>query len=105
MNDTLALVLALVAGSVLGVTFYGGLWWTIRKGTSSDRPALWFFGSYLLRMTLILAGFYLIARGHQWQRIVICLVGFVMARLVVTWLTRPRGYDVTPSEPEASHAT
>ena len=38
----LTLVLAWVAGVVLGAIFFGGLWWTVRKGVSSKRPALWF---------------------------------------------------------------
>ena len=47
MNETLSLVLALVAGVLLGAIFFGGLWWTVRKGVSSKQPALWFFGSLL----------------------------------------------------------
>ena len=82
------LVLALVAGVLLGAIFFGGLWWTVRKGVSSKQPALWFFGSLLLRMSIALAGFYFVGRGH-WERLLLCLLGFVMARLVVTWLTRP----------------
>ena len=31
MNETLALVLAWLAGGVLGAIFFGGLWWTVRK--------------------------------------------------------------------------
>ena len=61
MNEPLTLVLALVAGVVLGAIFFGGLWWTVRKGVSSKRPALWFFGSLLLRMSIALAGFYFVA--------------------------------------------
>ena len=30
MNETLALVLALVTGVLLGAMFFGGLWWTVR---------------------------------------------------------------------------
>ena len=52
MNETLGLALALVAGVLLGAFFFGGLWWTVRKGVSSERPALWFFGSLLLRMSV-----------------------------------------------------
>ena len=87
INDGLSLVLALVTGALLGAIFFGGLWWTIRKGFSSERPALWFFGSVLLRTGLALAGFMLVARGH-WERLLVCLLGFVMARFVVTRLTR-----------------
>ncbi len=59
MNETLTLVLAGVAGLLLGGFFFGGLWWTVRKGASSRRSALWFFGSFALRTSLVLAGFYL----------------------------------------------
>ena len=88
MNEPLTLILAGVAGLFLGAIFFGGLWWTVRKGVSSPRPALWFLGSLLLRMSVILAGFYFVG-GGQWQRLLGCLIGFVVARFVVLRLTRP----------------
>ena len=103
MHETLSLVLAWVAGGVLGAMFFGGLWWTVRKGVSSRQPALWFFGSLLLRMSLALAGLYVVS-GGQWDRLLVCLLGFVMARLVVTWLTRASGEHHTRPAQEASHA-
>src|SRR5664280_1973551 len=96
MNELLTLALALVAGLLLGAIFFGGLWWTVRKGVSSKQPALWFFGSLLLRMSIALAGFYFVS-GHHWERLLLCLLGFVMARLVLTWLTRSSGENQTPS--------
>ena len=104
MNEVLRLILPLVAGVLLGAMFFGGLWWTVRKGVSSQRPALWFFGSSLLRMSTALAGFYFVSGGH-WERLLLCLLGFVMARLVVTWLTPPpREAQAGPAQ-EASHAS
>ena len=50
MNNFLILVFALVAGLLLGAIFFGGLWWTVRKGVFSKSPALWFLGSMLLRI-------------------------------------------------------
>ncbi len=105
MNETVALVLTMVAGLLLGAIFFGGLWWTIGKGVVSDRPALWFFGSLLTRMSIVLAGFFLVARSHRWQSLVTCLVGFVMARIIVTWLTRPRGEDRRSAVEQGSHAS
>ena len=64
----LLLALALAAGLLLGAFFFGGLWWTVRKGMSAKRPALWFFGSLLLRMSIALAGFYFVSDGH-WDRL------------------------------------
>ena len=87
MNETLTLVLASVAGVLLGALFFGGLWWTVQKGVSSKQPARWFFGSLLLRMSVALAGFYVVSGGH-WKRLLACLLGFVMARLIVMRLTR-----------------
>ena len=60
MSDILALALAFVAGTLLGAFFFGGLWWTVQKGMTSEAPALWFLGSLLLRTGLILAGFYFV---------------------------------------------
>jgi F1F0 ATPase subunit 2 len=88
MNETFTLVLALVTGVLLGVMFFGGLWWTVRKGVSSARPALWFLGSLLLRTIITVNGFYFVARG-DWQRLLMCLLGFVIARPIVTWRTQP----------------
>jgi F1F0 ATPase subunit 2 len=87
MTETLSLVRALVGGLLLGAIFFGGLWWTVRNGVSSKQPALLFLGSLLLRTGIALAGFYFIGRGH-WERLLVCLLGFVMARLFVMRLTR-----------------
>jgi len=88
MNETLPLIWSALAGVVLGAIFFGGLWWTVRRGAVSPRPAWWFLVSALLRMGIALAGFYLVA-DHRWQRLLACLIGFIFARLLVTWLTRP----------------
>ena len=91
MNEILALILALIlsllAGVLLGTIFFGGLWWTIRKGVSSKQPAALFFFSLLLRTSIALTGFYVVARGN-WRRVLACLVGFFLSRILVTWLTR-----------------
>lgn len=103
MNEALTLAMPFAAGIVLGAIFFGGLWWTIRRGFSSNQPALWFLASLLLRTSLVLAGFYLFARGN-WERLLACLCGFIAARLLVTWLTRKwEVKHIMPTE-EASHA-
>ncbi len=94
MNEPLAWILAGVAGAGLGVIFFGGLWWTVRKGMASAQPALWFFGSLLIRMGLVLAGFYFVGAG-QWERLLACLFGFVATRLIIMRLTRSQA--ITPA--------
>jgi F1F0 ATPase subunit 2 len=94
MNEALYMALAVVAGAVLGAMFYGGLWWTVRRGLLSRQPAVWFLTSLIARTAAALLGFYAVFRG-DWRRLVACLAGFVLARILVTRLTR------TPSEPSS----
>ena len=103
MNDTLTLALAFGAGGGLGAMFFGGLWWTVRKGVSSKQPALWFFVSLLLRMSVALVGFYLVSGGH-WERLLACLFGFVVARFIVTRLAGAPIERHHPPVKKASHA-
>lgn len=87
MNEVLSLAFALAAGILLGAFFFGGLWWTVRQGVSTKRPGLWFFGSLLLRTCIVVLGFYFIL-GDNWMRLLAGLLGFIVARLIVTRLTR-----------------
>jgi F1F0 ATPase subunit 2 len=102
MSDYLGRVAAAMAGLALGGFFFGGLWWTVKRGLHSRAPALWFAGSMLLRTVLVLAGFYFIG-AHHWDRLVLCLAGFVLARLVMTGLTWGRPGPVR-NQPEVRHA-
>jgi len=79
MNEALPLILALLGGIGLGGIFFGGLWWTVRNGTKSPNPARWFFGSLVARMGIVLGGFYQVST-HGWQPLLVCLLGFVLAR-------------------------
>ena len=103
MNEVVLLAPAFAAGVLLGAVFFGGLWWTVTRGVSSQQPALWFFSSMLLRTTVTLAGFYFVGREH-WERWLLCLLGFVLARLIVTWLIRSPGENDKPPAPEISYA-
>jgi F1F0 ATPase subunit 2 len=103
MDKIVPLALALVTGGLLGAMFFGGLWWTVNKGLSSKRLALLFFGSLLLRTVLALVGFYLVAGGH-WQRLLSCLLGFIVARHFITRHFGPPIEDLNPQRKEAGHA-
>lgn len=88
MSETLVLILTLLAGMGLGVFFFGGLWWTVHRAVVSPRPGLWFLVSMVVRTSIVLLGFYFIAAGHL-ARLVLCLLGFVVARLIVTKISEP----------------
>lgn len=86
MSDGLNLILSWFSGIFIGGFFFGGLWWTIRSGVTSKRPALLFFSSLIIRMSITLTSFYFISNGN-WKSLISCLIGFVFARLIVTRLT------------------
>lgn len=102
MNEIWGVVLALITGILLGVLFFGGLWWTVRRGLSSTRPALWFPGSLLFRTSITLAGFYVVSDGH-WERLLAGLVGLTIARPLVIRLTGLAGKPTSLTQ-ETGHA-
>jgi F1F0 ATPase subunit 2 len=103
MSEPLTLLLACMAGGALGALFFGGLWWTVRRAVAAKRPALWIFVSLVLRTSATLAGFYVVSGGRP-DRLLVCLLGFVMARLLVTRLTRASEATERCPRHEASHA-
>jgi F1F0 ATPase subunit 2 len=104
MNETLMQVVAGATGLVLGAAFFGGLWWTVRMGVSTPYPAFWFLGSWILRVGLVLAGFHLVGDG-KWQRLLSCLVGFAVSRVLVIRMTRVVVAHPTSRIREPSDAT
>ena len=82
MSDNLSLTLVFFAGGLLGVFFFGGLWWTVSRGVTSDWPAVWFLGSLLLRTGMMLAGFLLVSQG-DYIKLAVCFLGFLLTRFVI----------------------
>jgi F1F0 ATPase subunit 2 len=66
MNDIVAILLQIAAGLsgglVTGGLFFGGLWWTVQGLASSPRPALLAIGSLAVRLALLTAGLWVVAR-------------------------------------------
>jgi len=102
MNETVVFAAAPVTGILIGLIFFHGLWWTVRKGVSSKRPALLFLSSLVLRMGVALAGFYFVSGGHL-KRLLLCLLGFLIARYFVMRYTRSQK-EATLTAQEAGHA-
>ncbi len=74
-------------GILLGLFFFGGLWWTTKKGLLSKTPALWFLTSLFVRIGIVIIVFYYLSRGH-WERALICLIGFIIARTIIMRITQ-----------------
>ncbi len=102
MNEYLDLAIAFTEGALLGVFFFLGLWLTVRKLESFQPAALLFLGSMLLRIGIVVLGFYFIL-GDNWQHLVAGLLGFTLARIIILRLTRRVQPSGQPTEEVASH--
>ena len=90
MTTTHTIILPLIAGIALGCLFFLGLWVTVKKAVGSKYAPLWVLASSLLRTAIVLTGFYFVADG-SWERILVCVLGFIGARFLTMWLTK--SYD------------
>ena len=104
MNEIVYKILAFIVGLLLGTIFFGGLWFSVRKLVNSKRPALWFLGSFILRVSITLIGFYYISSG-SWQRLLICVAGFITARYSVIYFTKLNNEKQVLLNKEVSHET
>jgi len=80
--------LAFLAGLALGVFYFGGLWITVQRLPTARRPALLSLASMAVRMAVTLGGFYLVMAG-QWQRLLVCVAGFFIARIFLVRRWKP----------------
>ena len=87
MNETGMILITLIMGILLGLFFFGGLWWTTKKGLLSKTPAQWFLTSLFVRIGIVIIVFYYLSRGH-WERALICLIGFIIARTIIMRITQ-----------------
>jgi len=87
INNIFPLIIASGTGILLGIIFYGGLWWTVRQSINTSHVALLFSASFLLRIAFVLLCFYLITSG-DWKRLLFCLGGFYCGRLILFRFTR-----------------
>lgn len=86
MSEVRNIIMSGGAGILIGIFFFGGLWWTVRHGIASRYAAVWFIAGLIVRMSIALTGFYFIGGAH-WQRLLACLSGFVIARIVMVRIT------------------
>ena len=86
MREHLPLVAAFACGLLLGAVFFGGLWLTVRCAISSSRIALLVLWPVSSRGRALRS-----ADSTSWREMAgrdCCrvLLGFIAARLIVTWL-------------------
>jgi F1F0 ATPase subunit 2 len=84
-------IFLLSVGAILGLIFFGGLWFTVDRLPTSRHPIWLTLSSFWGRTLVVVCGLLLVTRG-SWQNALICVIGFTVARLLVSrYLPLPRG--------------
>lgn len=93
MAEPFLFFLAFIGGFGLGVFYFGGLWWTVRRIPAVRHPALLSLGSLFGRLGVTVLGFYLMTGGH-WGRLLISLLAFLVARKIMIRRWGPQQKDL-----------
>lgn len=89
-NLIFVMVAAFAAGLALGAFYFITLWHTVQRLPAAHGPARLMLVSFVLRMTVVLAGFYLIMGGEHWERLAAAMLGFIIIRKILTYLLGPQ---------------
>ncbi len=76
--------LGTAAGTVLGLAYFGGLLWTVRRLPRSSRPWLLAGLSFLVRTVVVVGVLVVLARTGSVVALATSLLGFLGARIVLT---------------------
>ena len=95
MAGVTELLLWAAAGAVLGLLYFSGLWYTVRRLGRARNPALLVLGSYVGRLAVCLPCFFLAARGGQWGRLLVFTAAFLVVRLVLILRLGPKRVTTT----------
>lgn len=81
--DLFAVVVWLLWGWVVGLFYFGALYWTLRRLPRRSSPKIFLGLSYGVRLSIALLAFWLVLR-RSFIGFLITFVGFFIARFLVT---------------------
>lgn len=94
MIEFSTILIGLLGGLFVGIIFFSGLHWTVQRMGQVNQPVLFFLTSFLLRTAIVLVGFYLISAG-SWQRLLMMMLGFFIARIILVRVLPAPDNDMT----------
>ena len=83
------MVVGFFGGFVLGLVFFGGLYWTIQQLPTVRHPSLLMAASMLVRMAVLLAGLYFLMAGGI-KNLLAAVVGVMLVKVVMIARVRPK---------------
>lgn len=77
-----SLPLAAAGGLVIGLFYFGALWWTVRRMTSARYPAALVAGSFLVRAAAAVGGIAFVS-GGELLPLAVAMAGFLVGRTIM----------------------
>jgi F1F0 ATPase subunit 2 len=84
------MIAAFAAGLALGTFYFTALWWTVRQLPVAHSPARLMLTSFIIRMAVLMAGFFLIMGTGHWERLAAAMLGFIIVRKILTYRLGPQ---------------
>ena len=84
------LIAALAAGMALGTLYFTALWWTVRQLPTAKSPGRLMLGSFVIRMSVLMVGLFLIMGTGHWERLAVAMLGFIIIRKILTYHLGPQ---------------
>ena len=82
-HRVIVLVAAAAWGALLGLFYFGGLWWTLKSAPRRSSPRAFLFLSFGVRTSLVLLGFWLVLpKGVPF--FFVTVAAFFLTRFAVT---------------------
>ena len=75
--------LSFVWGALLGLFYFGGLWITLKYISRSKKPKSWLVMSFVIRISVILAGFWAVMRMDP-VAFMLTFLAFLITRVILT---------------------
>lgn len=86
------------AGLALGGFYFMSLWHTVRQLPSAKSPIRLMIVSFMMRMAVVLVGFYLVMGGEHWERLAAAMLGFIVIRKILTHRLGPQNAVVLQTD-------
>jgi len=77
-----SLPLPAAGGLLIGLLYFGALWWTVRRMSSARRPALLVAGSFLVRAAVAAVGIVCVSGGEP-LALGVAMAGFLVGRSIL----------------------
>ncbi|MGB5823838.1 MAG: ATP synthase subunit I [Proteocatella sp.] len=91
------MLIVFITGIGFGIIFFGGLHYTVKLITKVRNPALLIAGSLIIRMAVLVFGFYYIRDG-SYLNMPVALMGVILVRIVMTQTSKRQGTSMMKKE-------